>query len=394
MNYDSKSYLLTESGKTGRLSLLIGLIGLALSAIGFFTDTSQFFHSYLVAFLFWASLGLGGLFFTMLNHVTNAAWSIVLRRITESVMASLPILFILFIPLLFGIHDLYHWSHEEAVAHDPLLKSKSPYLNTGFFILRALLYFIVWILLARILYKKSLKQDHNPDQGIVNSMRTISAPGLLLFAITITFAAFDWLMSLNPHWYSTIFGLYFFSGCFLAILGFVIIFGNILRGKGVLDTSITIEHYHDLAKLLFGFIIFWGYMGFSQYFLIWYANIPEETVWYLNRWHGSWKYISLIIVLGHFLIPFLGLMTRAAKRNLAWLTLLSVWILIMHWIDLYWLVFPTHSPEGVQFSWMDLTLFVGIGGLFFWLFWRQFSAHPLVPVNDHRLPVSIEFKNN
>jgi hypothetical protein len=393
MSYDSSTYRLTESEKPGVWALIIGIAGLVLSALGLMTDKSQFFHSYLVAFLFWTSIALGALFFTMLNHLTNARWSIVLRRITESLMMVIPLLAVFFIPLIFGLHDLYHWTHAEEVAHDPILQEKSGYLNTGFFIARTVIYFIIWTLLARTLYRISLKQDIEAKESYIKRMRNLSAPGLLLFALTITFAAFDWLMSLNPHWYSTIFGLYFFAGCFLALLGFMVTFGNAMRSKGILSETISVDHYHDLAKLLFGFTIFWGYMGFSQYFLIWYANIPEETIWFLNRWEGSWKYITLVIVFGHFAVPFLGLLIRAAKRNLAWLTFISVWILIMHWIDLYWMVFPTHSPGTIQFSWMDLTLFIGVGGVFFWFFWRQFVKNPLVPVNDHRLSFSLEFKN-
>lgn len=394
MKYDSETYQITDKGKAGHWFLIAGVAGLAVSVTGLFTDRSQFFHSYLVAFLFWMSLSLGGLFFTMLNHISNARWSIVLRRLTEATMWTLPVMVVLFIPVLFGVHDLYHWTHAEEVANDVILQKKSGYLNIPFFVIRALLFFAVWIVLARILYRTSLNQDSGAGNDPVKRMYNLSAPGLVLFAVTVTFAAFDWLMSLNPHWYSTIFGLYFFSGCFLGVLSLLVISGNLLRMNGVLGQTIQTGHYHDLAKLLFGFIIFWGYMGFSQYFLIWYANIPEETIWYLKRWNGSWKYLSLVIVFGHFLIPFLGLLTRAAKRNLAWLTFIAVWILIMHWIDLYWMVFPTHSPEGFQFSWMDLTLFIGTGGIVLWFMWRNISAHPLVPVNDPRLPFSLQFKNN
>jgi hypothetical protein len=394
MSVDPKTYLLTEKHKFGQWALVTGIIALAISIFGTIIDHSQFFHSYLVAFLFWTSIALGGLFFTMLNHVTNARWSIVLRRLMETAMIVLPILALFFIPLLFGLHDLYHWTHKDAIAHDVILQKKSAFLNTPFFIIRAVFYFGIWIILGRILYKNSLLQDKSGQESYIKRMRNLSAPGLILFAVTITFAAFDWLISLNPHWYSTIFGLYFFSGCFLSILAFLIILGNFLGRKGILSEVITKEHYHDLAKLLFGFIIFWGYMGFSQYFLIWYANIPEETIWYLVRWEGNWKFITLTIVIGHFLIPFVGLLIRAAKRNRVWLIFISAWIMIMHWIDIYWMVFPTFSPEGFYLSWMDLALFIGIGGIFLWYFWYRFSSNALVPIKDMRLPLSLEFKNN
>ncbi len=200
-------------------------------------------------------------------------------------------------------------------------------------------------------------------------------------------------MSLDAHWFSTIFGVYIFSGAFLAVMSFLIIVGIYQRKHGVLADVITVEHYHDMAKLMFGFIIFWAYMAFSQYFLIWYANIPEENYWYLYRWENSWRYWSLIIIFGHFVIPFLGLITRAAKRSTKFLAFMCTWILVMHWFDLYWLVMPTHHQDGIHFSWMDITTLLGVGGIFVWYFWRRYSAHPLVPVKDPGLQASLEFTN-
>lgn len=394
MKLDTHTYRLTDSGKFGKYALIIGSFALLLTFTGYFFDSGQFFHSYLVAYLFWVTLGLGGLFFTLLNHLVGAQWSIVMRRITETLMIALPFMAVFFVPLLFGFHDLYHWSHPEAVAHDLILQKKAGYLNVPFFLIRSAVYFLVWYLIARVLYKTSIAQDDAPDEEKIEKMKRISAPAMILFALTSSFAAFDWLMSLDPHWYSTIYGVYFFSGSLLSLLAFTIIIGVALRNFGILDDVITIEHYHDLAKLLFSFIIFWAYMGFSQYFLIWYANIPEETIWYAVRWDGTWKYMTMTIVLGHFLFPFLGLMTRSSKRNLKWLTFMSVWVLVMHWIDLYWLAFPTHSADGFHFSWMDITGFIGLGGLFFWFFWKKFSANPLVPVEDRRLAYSARFENN
>jgi hypothetical protein len=300
---------------------------------------------------------------------------------------------ILFIPILFGLHDLYHWSHEDVVLTDPVLLKKSAYLNPVFFTIRTVIYFTVWILLARGLYKTSLAQDAGHQAAHTVKMRKISAPGMVLFALSITFAAFDWLMSLDAHWYSTIFGVYIFGGSLLAILTFLVIFGNLLRKKDILTDTITVEHYHDLAKFLFAFIIFWGYIGFSQYFLIWYANIPEETIWYLHRWEGSWKFVTMTIVFGHFLVPFVFLMPRFVKRNLGILTFFAIWIVIMHWIDIFWIVVPSLHHHEAHFSWMDLAATLGIGGLFMWFFLQKFYKHPLVPVGDPRLDVSIHMKN-
>jgi hypothetical protein len=377
----------------GRIALIVGGVGLAFSAAGFFLDAKQFYHSYLTAFVFWVTVGLGGLFFTMLHHLTGATWSVVLRRFSESLMVGLPLMVILFLPLIAGLHDLYHWTHEEAVAADHILQQKEPWLNVPFFLVRILVYFGVWFLLAGMLQKYSLRQDEGSDPGLTDKMRRLSAPGMILFALTLTYAAFDWLMSLNPHWYSTIFGVYIFSGSLLAGLAFILLSALNLRSKGILRDVITIEHYHDLGKLLFAFTVFWAYIAFSQYMLIWYGNIPEETEFFLDRWTGSWKYVSLVIVFGHFALPFLILATRAAKRNLTLLRVMGFWYLIIHWVDIYWIVMPSLHAEGFSASWMDLTTMAGIGGLFVWYFWKRLASHATVLLNDPNLENSIRFTN-
>jgi hypothetical protein len=393
MENQNQDYQLSGTPFFKQPALILGIAGVIATIAGYFVDHSQFFFSYLTAYVFWLTMSLGALFFIMIHHLTGADWSIVLRRILETLTMTFPVMAILFIPILFGLYDLYHWSHEDAVLADPILQKKSAYLNPVFFTIRVVIYFTIWILLARGLYKTSLSQDagHQPEHTV--KMRKISAPGMVLFALSITFAAFDWLMSLDAHWYSTIFGVYVFGGSLLAILTFLVIFANLLRKKGKLAETITVEHFHDLGKFLFAFTIFWGYIGFSQYFLIWYANIPEETIWYLHRWEGSWKIITMTIVFGHFLIPFLALMPRFMKRNLTMLTIIAVWILMMHWIDIFWLVMPSFHHHGAHFSWMDLTATLGIGGIYLWYFLQKYYKHPLVPIGDPRLEVSIHMKN-
>jgi len=394
MKFDSQTYLLSEATGHGNRLILAGIVVIVLSALGYFIDSAQFYFSYLVAYVFWVSVGLGALFFVMLQHLTGAVWSIVLRRLTESIMIALPFMFILFLPLAFGMHDLYHWSRSEVVQQDALISQKTGYLNIPFFLVRTAIYFASWFLIARKLFKTSIEQDQKPDGSQIAAMRKVSGPGMVVFALTTSFAAFDWLMSLDAHWFSTIFGLYFFAGGFLAALAGVTLIGILLAKRNILKDIITTEHYHDLGKLLFGFTIFWGYMAFSQYFLIWYANIPEETIWYAHRWEGSWKIFSLTLVFGHFLIPFLLLMARASKRNLTLLGLLTAWILIMHWIDLYWITMPVHHHHGIHLSWLDFTLLIGMGAVFLGIFWRYFSSNPLVPVGERDLDHSIQFSNN
>ncbi len=393
MKMDAQTFRITVVGRFGKIMLAAGVLGLLLSVVGYFTNSKQFYHSYLTAYCFWWTIVLGGLFFTLLHHLTGASWSVVLRRIPETLMATLPALAVLFIPLLFGLHDLYHWSHADAVAADALLAKKAPYLNSGFFIVRTIGYFVIWYLLARSLYKISLAQDHHPSDKQTHKMRRLSAPGMLLFALTLTFASFDWLMSLDAHWFSTIFGVYIFSGTVLAVISFVTLFALMLRTKGILKETITVEHYHDLGKLLFGFTVFWAYIAFSQYFLIWYANIPEETIWFQHRWQGSWKYVSLLIVFGHFVLPFLVLLGRAAKRNLKVMTFMGCWMLFIHWVDFYWLVFPNLHHHGIHISWMDFTSMLAVGGVTLWYFWRRLTAQALVPCNDPKLQASINFEN-
>ena len=258
MQIDLKTYKLTDPGKMGTIALVVGVIGLITSAFGYALDSAQFFHSYLTACVFWVAISLGGLFFTMLHHLTGAKWGIVLRRLSESVGMTLPLMALMFVPIMFGLHDLYHWTHAETVAVDPLLQWKSPYLNAPFFIIRTVVYFVIWSVLATLLYRVSLKQDSDPSDDLIKKMRKISAPGMLLFALTITFSSFDWLMSLDAHWYSTIFGVYIFSGAFLAITSFMVLIGRYLYFNKLLVNDITIEHYHDIGNFMFGFVNFWA----------------------------------------------------------------------------------------------------------------------------------------
>ncbi len=389
MKFDASTYRLTDKGRTGTVALIIGLLGLAGSGAGWFVDAARFHHAYLTAFVFWLSLALGGLFFTMLHVLSASRWSVVLRRISENLALQLPWMAIAFIPVALGIHDLYHWSHEDAVATDHLLQGKAGYLNTSFFLARTVLYFGLWSLVALMLKRHSLGQDRDPNTDQIAPLRKWSAIGMLLFAMTVTFASFDWLMSLQPHWYSTIYGVYFFGGLFLGGVSFIALICWFLRRGGVLVGEVTVEHHHDLGKLMFAFIIFWAYIGFSQYFLIWYGNIPEETFWFLSRWEGGWKPISLTLLYGHFALPFVLLIFRNAKRKIVLLGSAAIWILLMHWLDLYWLIYPSYQASFESVGWIELAPMLGLGGLFIWLFWRRVASQPLIPINDPWLQDSI-----
>jgi hypothetical protein len=373
--------------------MIIGLVGLIGCIVAFLVDREQLFYSWLTSFVFWFTIAAGGLFFTMLHHLVGATWSVVLRRFAEAAMSVLPFMAIAFIPVLIGMSELFHWSHAGAVAEDDLLQWKSGYLNVPFFIIRSVVYFAVWILLTVILRKASLAQDDGHTPQLASRFRRISAPGMIAFALTITLASFDWLMSLDPHWYSTIFGVYIFAGALVGILAFLPLVAMYLRNSGIMADVLTVEHYHDLGKLLFAFLVFWAYMAFSQYFLIWYGNIPEETIWFQHRWEGTWKTVSLLLVFGHFVGPFFVLITRGAKRNPGILKLFAIWMLFMHYIDLHWVVMPTLHLHGFHLSWIDLAAMMAVGGGFLARYWYALSGHPLVPIGDPRLEKSIKFVN-
>jgi len=442
MEFDKSTFRITQSGNTGKIALIIGVAGLLLSLLGFFVDKSQFLFSWLTSFTFWVSIGFGGLFFVLIHHMVGAMWSAPIRRISENVMATLPWMILFVIPIFIGMSDLYEWvdigkeashdvhteishdasqdshdghgaevvehhndemahhgdknsdEHHAHQAHVDLIKTKTGYLNVPFFIVRTLIYFGVWTLLAFVLWRKSIRQDFDgfhPDQLV--GFRKASAPGLIGFAFTVTFAGFDWMMSLFPAWYSTIYGLYYFAGGLMSILAFLAIVTVSLKNSKVLDEVISAEHYHDIGKLMFAFMVVWAYFAFSQYLLIWYANIPEETIYYHQRWVGGWKFMSVFIVLGHFLIPFILLMSRHVKRNQNLLRAFAVWLLAMHWLDLYWNIMPVLHPTNAMPSWLDLTTMMGIGGIFVFLFWKRLTSHAVVALNDPKLEESINFKN-
>ena len=345
---------------------------------------------YLVGWTFCVSLALGGLFFVLIQHLTQAYWSVVIRRISEALIWSFPLLFLLSIPLFFGMHDLYHWTHLElydpsSASYDSILAGKQSYLNIPFFVGRIVAYFVIWSYLAYRLYTGSVRQDVDPDPSIPAKMRKISAVGLLLTSITTAFAGFDILMTLDPHWFSTIFGVYFFGGAFLNVMTFMVLVALLLRRNGMLKDAITTEHYQDLGKFIFGFIVFWAYISYSQYMLIWYANIPEETVFYRHRFEHGWGTFSVILLLGHFVIPFFALISRPAKRTLPVLGFMSVWLLCMHWFDFIWVALPTATDHAS----LHLVNFTAVIGLFGILFSSAKSLNLLFTISMLGKPFSI-----
>ncbi|HEV7671033.1 MAG TPA: quinol:cytochrome C oxidoreductase [Thermoanaerobaculia bacterium] len=377
------------------------LIGLVLAVVGLGASLAygaaspaarpQLWHSWLVGALFVLSIALGGLFFVLIHHSTQAGWSVVVRRIGENAMATIPFLALLFVPLIFGMGDLFPWSHADAVAKDPLLLHKQAYLNRTFFLIRTLAFFAIWSGLALRLNSLSRLQDRTGDHDLTRRMRKMSAPGLILFALSVTFFAFDWVMSLDPHWYSTIFGVYFYAGAVMAFFAFLALVA--IGQRDLLARVLNAEHLHDIGKLLFAFLVFWAYMAFSQFLLIWYANLPEETGFFAQRLAGSWRPVSVALTLGHFIVPFFFLLPRTVKRNPKALGIAAVWLLAMHALDLYWLVMPSLHVGGITLSWLDVATLVGSCGVFLAAFGWSLGRQALVPLRDPRLPESITFEN-
>ncbi len=389
---------------------LLGVGGLGVSlALKGSAPKGQFAFSYLVAFLFFLSIALGALFFVLVQFASRAGWSIVVRRLAENMMATLPLFALLFIPVLLSMHSLYHhWTDTAAVARDPNLVHKSPWLNEDFFKIRAGIYLLSWALLAIYYYRKSVRQDTTGDPRTTRVLEIVSAPGIVVFALTASFASFDWMMSIDPHWYSTIWGVYFFAGCMVSVFAMLIIVTVLLgRGDALKRKVINQEHLHDLGKLLFAFTCFWAYIAFSQFMLYWYGNIPEETIFFAKRWyvvpHGagatqqwvesSWKYVTILLALGHFAVPFLFLLPRTVKRHGGLMMIGAFWMLAMHLVDTYWLIMPNLHAHGFRFHLLDVTTLIGVGGIFLAGFFWLLRGCALIPLRDPRLPESLQFEN-
>jgi hypothetical protein len=371
----------------------LAIMGLVFGAMGAYADLTRFRYAYLTGFAWVLTIGLGGLLFILIMHVTKTSWSIAARRQAEWLAGILPICILLFAPVIAFSHHIYEWMHPEAM-HDPILAKKASYLNEKRFYIFAAAYFLVWSLAATWFRRRSLEQDRTGDPNITIRMQRSAAPLILLVALSLSFAGFDWIMSLQPHWYSTIFGVYIFSGAMTSSLSAIALGTILFQRRGLYGPVSTVEHRHDIGKLLFGFTVFWTYIAFSQYFLIWYANIPEETIFYRLRLEHGWKTVSQLLVIGHFVLPFIVLLSRHTKRSAVGLGFAAVWMLFMHWIDMYWLVMPAWSEathtRGVGFSWVDIAgWFAPLGILAFWWAYRA-SRDPIYPVRDPRLPETVK----
>lgn len=376
-----------------QIAFSVGALFVAILMVGFLLDRGQFFHSYVFAFCFWVGLSVGSLALLMLQHLSGGGWGLVIRRILEAATQTLPLMVLLFVPIVLGAHWIYSWTHEEEMIRHPAVALKRSYLNVPFFSIRAVIYFGIWILLAYLLTRWSRLQDQTAERQYTKKMQTLSGPGMVLLVFTVTFASIDWFMSLDPEWYSTIYGLIFVASWALSALAFVIaVLGTLSKSEPV-SNFVGQYHFHDLGKLLLALVMLWTYFSFSQFLIIWSGNLPEEIHWYVPRIHGGWGAIALLVVLLHFGFPFLFLLSRSFKRDAGKLVLIAVLILVMRLFDLLWTIAPSFTGEHFHISWMDVVAPIGIGGLWLATFAWALSKRPLIPINDPQFETVLEQKH-
>ena len=371
-----------EVGVFQKRALIVGVVFMVLLAVGALMNRQQFFRSYLVAYIFWAGIAIGSLALLMLQHLTGGGWGLVIRRVLEAAARTIPVVALMFIPIIIGAHDLYPWTHAEEMS-TPALKQKARlYLNMPFFIGRAVLYFAIWSLFAYLLTQWSSEQDRSADRRYTKRMRMLSGPGIGVFVLTVTFASVDWAMSLNPEWFSTIYGLLFVAAWALSALAFVIAVMAFLVRREPLSRVVRPNHFQDLGKLMLAFVMLWAYFSFSQFLIVWSGNLPEEIQWYLPRVRGGWGVIALTVVIFHFAFPFMLLLSASLKRNAGKLMILAILILVMRLIDFFWMIAPEFSHEGFHISWMDFVAPLAVGGIWLAAFFWQLAKRPLMAIND------------
>ena len=394
MQNDKNLYVrkdLPESLK--KIGFVLLAIGLVLGLVHFMIDSQTAWYGYILAYVFLITVVVGALFLFALEYVAGADWSVPLRRVTEFFASAVPLLIILVIPLLLNIKNIFPWA-DGSLAGDKSMQSKSPYLNTTFFIIRSVICIGLWSLFNFMMSRNSIKQDETGDQSLTKKNIILSAIFIPVFAITLTMSAVDWVMSLSPLWYSTIYGIYFFAGSVLAALSAVTITVILLREKGYMHPRMNDEHYFSLGALLFAFINFWAYIAFSQFMLIWYANLPEETNWFIARYQGGWMFVSFLLIIVHFVVPYATLLSQPAKMDPKKLKFISIWILGAHLIDLVWLIMPNlkNGSYSIFSVVLQFSFTVAIVGLLILIIYYKSKKINLVPIKDPKLEKGLNFK--
>ena len=384
-----------ESNRFAGLSSLLGLIAivaLALCVVGAFLNPHQFSYSWLFAFAFFFTLCAGCFFWTIVHHATDADWSVVVRRQLENIAVLLVVLAILFVPILLLRRHLYSWMDiPPGVEHS--LDAKRAYLNWYFFLIRAVVFLGFFLCASLVLRRLSVKQDKDGSPRFTILMRKVAFISLPMFALCLTFGAFDWLMSLNYHWFSTMFGVYIFAGAAGSSMSLLVLVITALRRAGYLKDIITVEHYHIMGKWMLAFCVFWAYIGFGQYMLIWYANIPEETQYFITRNTQSWWALSMLLVIGRFFIAFPILLMRSVKQHPHQLCMIAGWILLMQMLDIYLIVLPSLHGTGFHPSIWDFLSVIAVGATLAFVYVRLLPRSSLFPVRDPRLIESLQTVN-
>lgn len=371
--------------------LLAGLIGTLALLLGLFIDRGQFFESYLLGYIFWLAIPLGAMGMTMVHHLTGGGWGFVIRRQMEAAAATIPLMGLLFVPLLFGLDHLYPWTHPESAPHGEIVVLKASYLNVSAFVTRMIVYFVLWSGLALLLNRWSQRQDRTGNPDLSQRLKIISGPGIVLYVMTATFASVDWLMSLEPDWYSTIYGLIFVVGHALAALSLMILLTDRLDDRPPLSDVVENRYYHDLGNFLLAFVMLWAYLSFSQFLIIWSGNLPEEVSWYEHRIDHGWQTLALFLTLFHFAFPFLLLLARRTKKYARNLIKIAAWMLVARFLDFFWWIKPAFADFGIH--WMDLAAPIAIGGIWLAAFAYLASRQPLLPLKDPRLEEAFGHKH-
>ena len=381
---NSHEELLPQFNRLQKRSLVAGAAGIAALLAGLAVSSTQFFQSYLYGYMFWMELTLGCLGILLLHHLVSGGWGHLVQRMAESGARTLPFMALLFVPILLGLYDLYPWTNHEIVEANHAVHEKSTYLNIPFFVVRVVIYFALWTGATFTLTKWSRTQDRTADPAISRRMKIFSGPALVLFVLTVTLASVDWMMSLEPEWYSTIYGMMTIVGAVLTTLAFCIIGIRLLSKYQPFADLLTTRHVHHLGNLLMAFTILWAYIAFSQFLIIWSGNLPEDNMWYLRRLGTGWNVIALVLIIGHFFVPFALLLSRRRKRKIPDLALVAAGILVMRFVDLFWLIIPAFAGNQVRIHWLDFAAPVAIGGIWMMSFIRDFKSQPLVPLHDAR----------
>ena len=366
-------------------ALVVGVVALVVCGFGAQMNPAQFFQSYLLGYIFWIGLALGSFALMSLHHLVGGGWGFAIQRLLEAATRTLPLLALLFLPLFFGMKELYIWARPEVVAADSILQHKSSYLNVGYFWIRSAGYFLIWFVFIFFMNKWSLAQDKSENPSFTERMQKISGPALLVYVLTVTFASIDWVMSLDPHWFSTIFGFIFVIGQVLLTMSFVVVVIGRLSNVKPLSDVLQKQHFHDLGNLMLAFVSLWVYVSLSQFLIIWSGNLPEEIPWYIRRLNGGWQWLALFVVIFHFVVPFMVLLSRRTKRNIQTLSKVAIAMIFMRLIELFWIIAPNFHLEGFSVHWLDIAAPIGIGGLWVAAFVRQLKSRALLPINDPRL---------